>query len=68
MITFASFAYLGGLIWSVTFLALGYTLGDAWEKGSAMVHRFLVIAAGGILLGLVGLIIYKIRKGRLQPS
>jgi membrane protein DedA with SNARE-associated domain len=68
MLAFAPFAYLGALIWSATFLALGYTLGDAWEQGSATIHRFLGIAAGLIFLSLVGFIIYRIRKGRLRPS
>jgi membrane protein DedA with SNARE-associated domain len=68
MLTFAPFAYLGALIWSTTFLALGYTLGDAWDQGSATVHHFMAIAAGVIFLSLVGFIIYRIIKGRLQPA
>ena len=68
MHTFAPFAYLGAFIWSATFLGLGYTLGDAWEQGSATVHRLLALAAGVIVLSLVGIIIYRLKKGRLQPS
>jgi membrane protein DedA with SNARE-associated domain len=65
MLTFAPFAYLGALIWSTTFLSLGYTLGDAWEQESATVHQFLALAAGVSFFSFVGFIIYRIRKGRL---
>ena len=50
---------------TATFLSLGYTLGDAWEQGSATVHQFLALAAGVSFFSFVGFIIYRIRKGRL---
>lgn len=50
-VIFAGFAYAGALLWSVTFLALGYEVGDAWPLVLAAFHRHL--AAGGIAAGLV---------------
>jgi membrane protein DedA with SNARE-associated domain len=45
---FAAFAYLGGLLWSSSFISIGYVLGDEWEQMSASLHRYLLIGAGVI--------------------
>jgi len=50
---FAIYAYTGGLIWVVTFVSLGYFLGDQWERFGHTVNRsvgglLLVIAAAGL--------------------
>jgi membrane protein DedA with SNARE-associated domain len=42
---FATFAYLGGLLWSSSFITIGYVLGDEWERMSTSIHRYLVIGA-----------------------
>jgi membrane protein DedA with SNARE-associated domain len=43
---FAAFAYLGGLLWSGSFISIGYVLGDEWQQMSVSLHRYLVIGAG----------------------
>jgi membrane protein DedA with SNARE-associated domain len=43
---FATFAYLGGLLWSSSFIGIGYVLGDEWEQMSASIHRYLLLGAG----------------------
>jgi membrane protein DedA with SNARE-associated domain len=68
LVVFVPFAYLGGLIWSATFLTLGYALGEGWEHGSATIHRFLAVAAGIVFLSLVGFFVRRIRKTLRQPS
>jgi len=45
---FATFAYLGGLLWSSSFISIGYVLGDEWEQMSASLQRYLLIGAGVI--------------------
>lgn len=49
---FAGYAYTGGLIWSGTFLTLGYLLGDEWARLSDSIHHALlgvaVLAAAGL--------------------
>jgi membrane protein DedA with SNARE-associated domain len=50
---FAPFAYTGGLLWSMTFLALGYGLGEEWAQMSPTIHHWLSFAAGIVLVGLV---------------
>ena len=43
---FATFAYLGGLLWSTSFITIGYFLGDEWQQMSESIHRYLLIGAG----------------------
>lgn len=47
---FAAFAYPGALIWSLTFISLGYFLGGKWEQASAAFHRYVLIAAGVLVV------------------
>lgn len=39
---FALFAYSGALIWSASFIALGYTLGEQWAPVSGQIHIYSV--------------------------
>jgi membrane protein DedA with SNARE-associated domain len=48
---FAPFAYLGGFLWSSSFISIGYLLGDEWRQTSAAIHRYLVI--GAVIAGVV---------------
>jgi membrane protein DedA with SNARE-associated domain len=50
---FAVFAYAGGLVWSTTFIALGYFLGKEWVGTSAAIHRWALIASSAIVLILL---------------
>jgi membrane protein DedA with SNARE-associated domain len=60
---FALFAYTGALIWSVTFISLGYFLGEQWTRIAghaetvALILTALVCAAGPI---------YLLRRRRIQ--
>ena len=51
---FALFAYTGALIWSVTFISLGYFLGEQWTRIAghaetiALILTTLVCAAGAV--------------------
>ena len=61
---FAPFAYTGGLLWSMTFLSLGYSLGEEWAETSGTVHRLLLFAAGIGLLALVIVLLVRKRTSR----
>lgn len=50
---FALFAYTGGLAWSMTFVTLGYILGEEWFKMSSHVRHGLLIASGGVAVVLM---------------
>jgi len=63
---FAIFAYSGGFLWCMTFLSLGYFLGERWEWALEKLHTdvlYVVIAAG---LCIVAYLLYRkfARKSR----
>jgi membrane protein DedA with SNARE-associated domain len=63
--SFALFAYTGALIWSVTFISLGYFLGEQWThiaghaRTIALILTALVCTAG---------VIYFLKRRREQPA
>ena len=59
---FATFAYLGGLLWSSSFISIGYVLGDEWQQMSVSLHRYLLIGAGIITVVIaIGFILMRRR-------
>lgn len=42
---FAAFAYAGAVVWSVSFVAVGYFFGKEWESTTRTVHRDIVAGA-----------------------
>jgi membrane protein DedA with SNARE-associated domain len=59
---FAPFAYSGGFIWVLSFLALGYWLGEEWRKIIPEVEAYLWVLALAVVVG--GLLIFLVRKIR----
>ncbi len=59
---FALFAYAGGLIWSITFVTIGFTFGKRWSLIIEEIHKHILIA---VLIILILLIIYLILKNKL---
>jgi membrane protein DedA with SNARE-associated domain len=65
---FAPFAYCGALLWSATFIAIGYGLGEEWHRQSPLVHRAVVILAIIVVFViLMGLFLVR-RRARLGLS
>lgn len=63
-LTFASFAYTGGLVWSATFVTFGYFLGERWDQSIAVMQRDLAIF---MALALIAVLIYfRLRKGKAE--
>jgi membrane protein DedA with SNARE-associated domain len=59
---FATFAYIGGLLWSGSFISIGYVLGDEWQQISVSLHRYLLIGAGVITVVIaIGFILMRRR-------
>lgn len=56
---FMPFAYTGGLLWSGTFVAIGYLLGEEWAHTSAAMHRLLMVVTGFALLTVTLLLLYR---------
>lgn len=60
---FALFAYPGAILWSATFLSLGYFLGEQWHRVSGEFHGYFVI--GGAVLLAVAAVAYVVwKRGR----
>ncbi len=51
---FAVFAYCGAFTWVLSFLSLGYFVGDKWASASEQLHRYILTGclAIGVILGL----------------
>ena len=63
MPVFATFAYLGGLFWSSSFITIGYLLGDDWEQMSESIHRYLVIGAAIAIVAItIGFLLWRRRQ------
>lgn len=52
---FAVYAYSGGLIWSITFLVIGFIVGIKWNLAIEQIHKYIVSV---ILFILIFLTIY----------
>ena len=63
---FAGFAYSGGILWSLTFVTLGYYLGDSWSEIGH--HRLLIAAVAAILFLLILALWYLRSKSRLRAK
>lgn len=62
---FAIFAYSGGLIWSITFLVIGFTVGKKWNLVLEQIHKHILLA---ILIILILLIIYIIIRSIISGN
>lgn len=61
--TFCFFAYLGALIWSGSFVSLGYVLGEAWSRTTAVIHRvFIASVALFVLVAFITLVVRRRKR------
>jgi membrane protein DedA with SNARE-associated domain len=62
--TFMVYAYPGGFIWVVCFIAIGYYLGAEWEKLSRSLNRGALIAVGiAAAIGVGGWLLGRRKQG-----
>ena len=60
---FAPFAYSGGFLWVLTFLTLGYWVGEEWRKIMPTIEAYLwILAVAVVVLGLLIYLVQKIRR------
>lgn len=57
---FALFAYSGGLIWVLTFILLGFYIGDNWKIMFQQIHDHIIISIS--ILSLIFLIYWLIKE------
>lgn len=48
---FAGFAYFGGIVWSTTFILLGYFLGESWHQVTK--HRLVLAAIAALVFAWI---------------
>jgi membrane protein DedA with SNARE-associated domain len=60
---FAIYAYSGALVWVVSFLAIGYFVGDQWKRWEPYLHKGALIATVFLIAG--GVIVYLLRRRRV---
>jgi membrane protein DedA with SNARE-associated domain len=67
---FALFAYSGALLWSLTFISIGYRLGGEWNRVVHAIfdHRLLGLAVTGAVLILSFALHYRARKDRSRRA
>ena len=53
--SFALFAYSGGFVWSLTFITLGYYLGETWRTSFHSEYWIPITVAATVLLLVIGL-------------
>ena len=62
---FAAFSYAGALIWTLSFLLLGYYVGDRWRAVVRDVHHHRALVLAGLLVVLaVYYLVRRLRPGR----
>ena len=49
---FATFAWIGALLWCCTFVTLGMVLGREWHAVAGVLHRHLVLLGLGVAVGV----------------
>jgi membrane protein DedA with SNARE-associated domain len=57
---FAVFAYPGGVIWVLTFLSIGYFVGDQWPRLEGLIHNGAIAVTVALVVG--GLIWWRWKK------
>jgi membrane protein DedA with SNARE-associated domain len=56
---FALFAYTGGLIWTTTFLSVGYFFGDNWSSVLDIINHHIIILTIVFLVLIIFYLLYK---------
>lgn len=59
---FAAFAYAGAALWTTSFIALGYLLGEQWTRISGDVHRWISLAAAAAAVMALGWYLWRRRR------
>jgi membrane protein DedA with SNARE-associated domain len=50
-VSFAAYAWTGGLLWVTTFLTLGYYLGENWQRVFETIHHYILYFSIAVIVG-----------------
>jgi membrane protein DedA with SNARE-associated domain len=65
-LSFAKYAWPGGLLWVSTFLTLGYFLGENWKRIAESIHVYVLYISIALLVAGAGYLVF--RKARQAKS
>jgi membrane protein DedA with SNARE-associated domain len=69
LIRFSALTALGSLVWNTIWIAIGYQLGDRWEKAQKWADVFQYAAVAAVVAGFVWLVIRQRRRtAQGQPA
>jgi membrane protein DedA with SNARE-associated domain len=61
---FAIFSFSGAVVWSSTFISLGYFLEEHWSRETKKIHHILEMSSVAVLVLLAGYLLFQKRKGK----
>jgi membrane protein DedA with SNARE-associated domain len=56
--SFMAYAYSGALVWVLTFLTIGYFVGERWREIATVVHHNLLLISGVVIVLALGYWLY----------
>lgn len=59
---FAIYAFSGAVLWSSTFISLGYFLEEQWSRETKKIHHIFEMGSVAVLVLLAGYLLLKMRK------
>ncbi len=62
---FILFAYIGGLIWSLTFISIGYFFGEKWVWLYIKIRHYMVISSGVAIILIFFYFLVQLRKWKV---
>ncbi len=66
--SFALYAWSGGAVWVLSFILLGYALGEQWRTIGELVHRDMGYASLAVLAVLALFLLWRWRSSRSQSK
>ena len=61
-VSFAAYAWTGGLLWVTTFLTLGYYLGENWQRVFETIHHYILYFSIAVIVAAAGYYLLKRRQ------
>ncbi|MCI1857825.1 MAG: VTT domain-containing protein [Sporolactobacillus sp.] len=66
--SFALFSYIGVLLWTGTFISLGYVLGPQWDSYQVQIKRWLVLTSIFLAIIVIGYVVIKANWSFIKES
>ena len=65
---FAAYAYGGALLWTSSFIGLGFYLGERWHEGSQSIRHLSLVALGVVAVAVLLGALWHLRRQRTAPG